>query len=213
MLAVLPLAVGKARLPALRPARLRMRRPICWPVGNSLSLRRVFARRLKSNCCRTPQRPRNIDGSEKYLGAPRPPLHLPCGAKLRKMNTYTALARNSPRMNTCAKTKGGTPSPVLRTILSSTANHRRISTYAIAAAKYRGMCSYEKSLGGGRVSGRFAGFRFLETNLSRVNTYAKLADNSCRMCTCEPLGPQPSLESTLAKKPWWGPPPDGFFRP
>jgi hypothetical protein len=66
MLAVLPLAVGKARLPALRPAPLRMRRPICWPVGNSLSLRRVFARRLESNCCRTPQ-PRNIDGSEKYL--------------------------------------------------------------------------------------------------------------------------------------------------
>ncbi len=168
MLAVLPLAVSKARLTALRPARLRMRRPICWPVGNSLSLRRVFARRLESNCCRTPQRPVTIDGSEKHH---RPPLHLPCGAKLRKMNTYTALARNSPKMNTCAKTKGGTPSPVLRTILSSTANHRRISTYAIAAA------------------------------------------NSCRMCTCEPLGPQPSLESTLAKKPWWGPPPDGFFRP
>src|SRR6266699_887698 len=101
------------------------------------------------------------------------------------MNTSTALARNSPRMN----------------------------TYAIAAAKYCGMCSYEKSLGGGRVSGRFAGFGFLETNLSRVNTYAKLADNSCRMCTCEPLGPQPSLESTLAEKTGWGPPTEGFFRP
>ncbi len=210
MLAVLPLAVSKARLTALRPARLRMRRPICWPVGNSLSLRRVFARRLESNCCRTPQRPRN---HRRFRKTPRPPLHLSCGAKLRKMNTYTALARNSPRMNTCAKKGGGTPSPVLRTILSSTANHSRISTYAIAAAKYRGMCSYEKSLGGGRVWGRFAGFRFLETNLSRVNTYAKLADNSCRMCTCEPLGPQPSLESTLAEKTGWGPPTDGFFRP
>jgi hypothetical protein len=198
MLAVLPLAVGKARLPALRPAPLRMRRPICWPVGNSLPLRRVFARRLESNCCRTPQQPR---------------LHLPCGAKLRKMNTYATLARNSSRMNTCAKTKGGTPSLVLRTILSSTANHSRINTYAIAAAKYRRMCSYGKSRGGGRVSGRFAGFRFLETSLSQVKTYGKLADNSCRMCTCEPLGPQPSLESTLAKKTGWGPPTDGFFRP
>jgi hypothetical protein len=175
-----------------------MRRPICWPVGNSLPLCRVFARRLESNCCRTPQQPR---------------LHLPCGAKLRKMNTYTTLARNSSRMNTCAKTKGGTPSLVLRTILSSTANHSRINTYAIAAAKYRRMCSYGKSRGGGRVSGRFAGFRFLETSLSQVKTYGKLADNSCRMCSYEPLGPQPSLESTLAKKTGWGPPTDGFFRP
>ncbi len=210
MLAVLPLAVSKARLTALRPARLRMRRPICWPVGNSLSLHRVFARRLESNCCRTPQRPRN---HRRFRKTPRPPLHIPCGAKLRKMNTSTTRARNSPRMNTCTKTGWGTPSPVLRTVLSSTANHSRISTYARAAAKYRRMCSYGKSRGGVRVWGRFGGFRFLETSLSQVKTYAKLADNSCRMCTCEPLGPQPSLESTLAEKTGWGPPTDGFFRP
>lgn len=67
MLAALPLAVSKARLPALPPARLRMHRAICWPEGNSLSLLRIFPRRLESNCCRTPQRPRNIDGSEKHL--------------------------------------------------------------------------------------------------------------------------------------------------
>ena len=220
-----PSRVRRCAVAVLRPARLRMRWPNFLHAWNSLSLRPPLAMWSGSYTCSNETRSRSWASGESsvaptisktsahtfalaHIFVPGPAFH---AISAYTQIAYTQIARNSFRMRTCEKIGRGYPSFLLSSLLTCAANVSRINTYAKPEAKSRTFCTSEKAWGGGKSSRLETTFSLL-SHASKGSADARLASNSHRMCTCEIIGLETLVESTLAKKSGWvAPPPAGFL--
>jgi hypothetical protein len=147
-------------------------------------------------------------GREQRLGIFRGAPAL-CAFSAKTANTRHHAASNSFGMRTYERIGRGYPPLLPSSLLTRAANICRINTCANEEANPRTFCTCTERRGGvGARSPLETAFSLPGRAPNRGRASRRRADrrratNSSRICTCETIGLEPPVESTLAKKRGW----------